>query len=331
MGMAHYLKVKGSDMNRGMGKLLVRTSGLAIILGYQIYQNRFVRNRVLELYYEDLPEEADNYRIVHISDLHGAVFGKNNQKLEEMIMALEPDVLCITGDMVHQHADSGDAFKDLIKGLDPALLKLYVTGNHEMTRRTARGFERLNRSVLFRQLENYNLVMLDGSSYIPPGMPMAFSGISDDYELYEGIGGREEEFIPGDHLPMPEKGFFNVALVHRPNYFRSIADYGYSLMLSGHVHGGVIRLAGKGGLLSPDLSLFPEFDKGLFVRNGSYLHVTSGLGLGKPIPRVANRPEIVLIVLRKGAPDLSKLRKVEDLPRKQSKGLPWSKGHSGKE
>lgn len=299
-------------MANKLGKVLLRTAGLLSLAGYQIYQTKFVKKIVLEVYYEDLPEALDNYRIAHISDLHGAVFGRDNLKLEQMIMALEPDVLCITGDMVHKFSDSGDAFLNLIAALDEDLTKLFVTGNHEMAQRKMGKFERLNRSVMYRKLENYNVHILNGTTFSPEGLPIAFSGMDDDFEHYEGIGFQERDFIPGDFLPMPTIDFLNVALIHRPNYFRSISDYGYQLMLSGHTHGGVIRI-GNGGLLSPEMKFFPEFDKGLFHYGNSYLHVTSGLGLAKPIPRIDNRPEIVLLILRKGAPDFKKVKQVRDL------------------
>lgn len=299
-------------MANKLRKILLRTAGLLSIVGYQIYQNKFVKNRVLELFYEDLPEELDHYRIAHISDLHGAVFGHDNQKLEQMIMGLEPDILCITGDMVHKYSDSGDAFINLAAALDENLIKLFVTGNHEMVQKRGGHFEQLNRSVLYRKLENYNVRILNGTTYTPPGLPITFTGIDDNYEHYEGLGFREADFNPGDYLPMPSLDTLNVALIHRPNYFRSIADYGYQLMLSGHTHGGVMRI-GKGGLLSPEMKFFPEFDKGLFRRGNSYLHVTSGLGLAKPIPRVDNRPEIVLLILRKGTPDLKKVKEVKEV------------------
>ena len=294
-----------------LGKVLLRTAGLLSIVGYQIYQNKFIKNTVMEVFYEDLPQELDNYRIAHISDLHGAVFGRDNQKLEQMIMGLEPDILCITGDMVHKFSDSGDAFINLIAGLDENLTKLFVTGNHEMVQQKLGHFERLNRSVMYRQLENYNVHILNGTTFIPDGLPIAFSGMDDDFEHYEGTGFREAEFKPGDFLPMPNVDYLNVALIHRPNYFRSISDYGYQLMLSGHTHGGVIRI-GKGGMLSPEMKFFPEFDKGLFHLGNSYLSVTSGLGLAKPIPRIDNRPEIVLLILRKGTPQPKKVKEVRE-------------------
>lgn len=286
-------------------------AGMAAVLGYGIYQNRWVKSRVQEVYYEHLPAELDHYRIVQISDLHGAVYGPNNERLVRKITALEPDILCITGDMLHYKEDTGEPFLDIIRGLDPELTKLYVSGNHENARRRNGSFELVDRSTIYRMLVEAGVILLKGTSFQPGDLPISFSGLFDSFEHYTGIGYDESAFRPGDHLPMPDRSRFNVALVHRPHYFRSIADYGYQLMLSGHIHGGVIRL-GHHGLLSPEMKFFPELDKGLYRRNGSCLHVSGGLGMGKPLPRVANPPEVVLLILRKGIPDVSRIPEVKD-------------------
>lgn len=292
-------------------------AGVTALLGYQIYQNRHLRRRVLEVYYENLPQELDNYRIVQISDLHGAVFGKSNERLSRIITGLEPDVLCITGDMVNYREDTGEAFLDIIRSLDPDLAKLYVSGNHENARRGNGGYIDLDRREIYQQLHDEGVILLEGTTYRHQNLPIVFSGLFDRHEHYTGIGYDEGEFHPGDHIPMPDQSRFNVALIHRPHYFRSISDYGYQLMLSGHIHGGVIRLGPHQGLLSPELKFFPELDKGLYRRNNSYLHVSSGLGMGKPLPRVANPPEVVLLILRKGRADSRKIPEIKD------RGLAW--------
>lgn len=293
-------------------RMMMKAAGLTVFVGYQICQNRWIRNQVIEVFYEDLPEELIDYRIVHISDLHGAVFGKKNHRLIESISSMEPDVLCITGDMLHYKDDSGRAFLDLIDGLDPLMKKLYVSGNHENARRSAIGYEDLDRRKLYGLLEDRGVILLNGTSHEVTDLPIVFAGTFDRHEDYSGLNYIEENFHPGDHLPMPDRSKFQVALVHRPNYFRSISDYGYQLMLSGHIHGGVIRIGRHHGLLSPEIRFFPEFSKGLYRRQRSYLHVTSGLGMGKPLPRIANRTEVVLLILKKGKRENPNIPEVTD-------------------
>lgn len=299
-------------MANKLGKIIFKTAGLLSLVGYHVYQTKVLRNRITPLFYPNLPEELEGYRIVHISDLHGAFFGKDNEKLARQIMALEPDILCMTGDMVHSFSDDGEAFLKLVAGLDKRLVKLFVSGNHENLQRSLTGYQVMNRSVLYKKLENYNVRLLDGASYQPEGLPLIFSGIADDHDHYQGIQFKEEHFDIERLLPEPKKDFLNVALIHRPNYFRSVAKYGYDLMLSGHTHGGIIRIYGKGGLLSPERKFFPELDKGLFYIKNSYLNVSSGLGQIKAIPRVENQPEVNLLVLHKGPRDLTYMKPVKD-------------------
>lgn len=294
-----------------LGKILFRTVGMLALAGYQVLQIKGLRSTSVDVWYPDLPEELDGYRIVHISDLHGAVFGRDNATLAGRIMALEPDIVCATGDMIHRRADDGGAFYQLMAGLDPQLVKLVISGNHDADRSASQGRLSRKRSALHPNPADLNMVCLDDTFYDVPGHPLRFAGLADRQELYQGSASREGSFKPGEWLPMPDQAGFNVALIHRPNHFRDVAAYGYDLMLSGHTHGGIIRLPGIGGLLSPDRLLFPKLDKGLYRMGKSLLHVSSGLGLGKPIPKLGNPPAITRLILRRGV--ASSLRTIRSL------------------
>jgi predicted MPP superfamily phosphohydrolase len=93
-----------------------------------------------------------------------------------------------------------------------------------------------------------------------------------------------------------ERPYFNVLLAHSPEYFEAYARWGADLTLSGHFHGGIIRLPFIGGVISPYLRLFPKYDKGLYhsYNNESCMVLTAGLGT-HTVPRVNNPPELVLI------------------------------------
>ena len=90
---------------------------------------------------------------------------------------------------------------------------------------------------------------------------------------------------------------FSVVLSHRPQYFDTYVDSGVDLVFSGHFHGGQVRLPFIGGLYVPSQGLFPEYDAGLFSGSGTIMIVSRGLGNGHPVPRVNNRPEIVIVEL----------------------------------
>ena len=89
---------------------------------------------------------------------------------------------------------------------------------------------------------------------------------------------------------------YNILLSHNPLYYPAYRDWGADLTLSGHIHGGIIRIPGLGGLLSPDLTLFPRYDGGHFTERGKHLIVSRGLG-NHFLVRVMNPPEIGVITL----------------------------------
>lgn len=297
-------------MSKRFRKLVLGGAGLLSVIGYQMYQNNAIKIELKEVRFKDLPEELEDYKICHISDLRGAIFGSNNARLAHMINALNADILCITGDMVHRDSDDGEAFLGLVSELDKDLIKLFVPGNHETTKKNIASYEKLNREVMYRKLENENFKVLRGDSFIPKNLPISFSGISDEYEMYEMVDFNEESFNPDEFLPMPNQDHINVALVHRPHYFRKISDYGYDLMLSGYTRGLVSKTMEK-PLISLVPGRAPIRTKGLFKRGSSFLNITSGLGRSNLVPMVGVRPEIVVLVLRKGDPELMNIQEIE--------------------
>ena len=96
-------------------------------------------------------------------------------------------------------------------------------------------------------------------------------------------------------LGRPEEGCFHILLAHHPAYFDAYASWGADLTLSGHLHGGMIRLPFVGGLVSPQMRLFPKYDKGLYTKKGKKLIVSAGLGNHTVNIRINNPPELVVI------------------------------------
>lgn len=290
-------------MSRRFRKVIVGGAGLLSLIGYQMYQSKSIRIDMRELRYKDLPEDLEDFKICHISDLQGAVFGNGNEKPAGMINALNADVICITGDMVHKDADDGEAFLNLISQLDRDKLKIFVPGNHESTKKNLGSYERLNREVLYRKLEMLGVKILRGDSFTLTEYPITFSGMDDDYSVYEGQNYSEEDFSPSEYLPMVTEGNLNAALVHRPYYFRKIADYGYDLILTGNTSRGLPGTAGR-ELVPNGEKLLRGPVKGLYKYGQAFININSGLGQANPFSKIGARPEIVLLVLRKGDPEL---------------------------
>ncbi|SHH94836.1 metallophosphoesterase [Clostridium grantii] len=92
----------------------------------------------------------------------------------------------------------------------------------------------------------------------------------------------------------------NILLVHNPKYFEKYSNWGADLIFSGHVHGGIIRLPYLGGLLSPDRRFFPKYDNGVYENNGNKMIVSRGLGNSHLNLRINNKPELIVVTLKKG-------------------------------
>ena len=93
---------------------------------------------------------------------------------------------------------------------------------------------------------------------------------------------------------------YTILLAHNPNYFDVYADWGADLSLSGHIHGGMIRLPLIGGVLSPETLLFPKYDAGVFENGAAKMILSRGLGRGRMGIRLFNPPEVVSITLHSG-------------------------------
>ena len=86
----------------------------------------------------------------------------------------------------------------------------------------------------------------------------------------------------------------NLVLSHRPELFPIYAGTGPDVVLSGHAHGGQIRLFGK-GVFAPGQGFFPRFTSGQYSRQNSILLVSKGLGNTIPVPRIFNTPELNVV------------------------------------
>ena len=236
-----------------------------------------------------LPGAFEGFKIAHVSDLHNAVFGRKNEKLLLLIRAAEPDIIAITGDLIdsrHTDIDSALAFVEAAAEIAPVY---YVTGNHESRldfdevepRLIAAGARVLRNEAedIGRGGERIRLAGIDDPSFIRTG------GTAEERAAAE-----LEQLGDGD-------GTFTVLLAHRPELVEVYAEYGAGLVLSGHAHGGQVRLPLLGGLYAPGQGLLPEYDSGLYSLGETQMVVSRGLGNSVAPLRVNNRPELVIVTL----------------------------------
>lgn len=282
------MKTKGKK-HRGRGCLtaLIILALIAAAAAFLIKDSRDdLEISRYEVKSQKLPESFDGFKIVQLSDLHGAEFGEDGMELVEKVKELEPDIIALTGDFV---TDEGDLAA--VEKLAARLVKLcpvyFVSGNHEFGSGLAVKVRNILERAGVKYLSNEYLTISRGEDGILLGGvedPLAYADMLSPDELAQKMN---------DAAP----DAFKILLGHRNYWMTEYPELPVDLIFCGHAHGGLIRIPGVGGLIGTDRRLFPDFDAGQF-NNGRYtLIVSRGLGNSVPIPRVFNRPEIVCVEL----------------------------------
>ena len=243
--------------------------------------------------FTDLPAGFDGCRIVVLSDLHGAGFGRHHQDLFDKVAAEQPEYIFFLGDLEDKYRGPEDGYAaEIARGLSAIAPTYYVTGNHEWA---------IGEVPKLKEILAANGVTVLSNQFVTlerNGDAIVLAGIDDpngyaDQKTPEELAA-EVYAAHGDP--------FWILLAHRNNRFASqYSLLGADLVCSGHAHGGIIRLPFTDGLVSHDLDLFPSYTAGLYAENGSVLFVTRGLGNSGPSFRVFNRPEVAVVTLRRAA------------------------------
>lgn len=230
-----------------------------------------------------IPKAFDGYVIVQLSDFHCNEFGKDEEKLIESVKAANPDLIVLTGDFIDGAENhSIDTVETLFEGISYIAPTYFVTGNDEYYSHAP--FEEMD--LLF---ERYQITYLKNKTVDINlnGSTIKLSGLDDS-----GYKTNIKEILgPAD------TNYYNILLFHRSDCFDFVSNYKYDLVLSGHTHGGIVRLPFIGGVFGNENVMFPEYDHGQFQNNSSTLISSSGLGKSS-IPRFYNPYEVVRITLQ---------------------------------
>lgn len=272
---------------------------LLLVVLLRIYiDNEIPKVSNVEIKSPKLPEVFDGYKIVQLSDLHSKSFGNNNEMLIDMIDKESPNIIVMTGDMVTANEKDFTVFYSLVKELTKKYRVYYVYGNHE-------GELSLKlKSEITAFLKENGVIVLDNDyiSIEKNNEKINLYGLCYTQKYYSYKGGKKhiitENYIK-NKLGTIDKNKYNILLTHNPLFFDAYSGYGFDLTLSGHVHGGLIRLPFIGGILSPERKFFPQYSAGVYEKGNSKLVVSRGLSRGTKGFRLFNRPDVVSITLKK--------------------------------
>lgn len=267
-----------------------------LIIVFLIIENTRISVSRYRVTCRSLPKEFRGFRILHLSDLHTKRFGKDYEKLIAKIKPLNPDIIFFTGDLISRSEKKISRKVILMKRLMKIAPVYYSLGNHEVDNKDvakklceelmAIGVHVLinSREILERENQKIQIFGLALESYFYKNPDGSFKNLPQvtRAEITELCGKNDDDL-------------FSILLAHSPLPFDEYEKWGADLVLSGHMHGGIIRIPiSNKGVLSPERVFFPDFTEGVFRKFGANMVVSRGLGKF----RVFNPSEIVLISLK---------------------------------
>ena len=282
-------------------------AALVVILLVILIRSSYERKTLSESFYEvpikNLPDSFSGMTLLFLSDLHGEKFG-DSKALVTALENIPADLLLIGGDMFTVKSGSTmdtHALEDILKAFSGKLPILYALGNHETRMR-----DRVEEfpgwlDKFYSLLQKYQVTILDNASFYleRDKQRIRFSGFTLERKYYKK--GHTEKMSPavveaalGKAGATPE-----IVLVHSPLYGETLHQWGADLVLSGHFHGGTIRLPVLGGLMTPQFQFFSPYTKGEKHFGDTTEIISGGLGTHSVRIRFLNKPDIVRIRLRR--------------------------------
>lgn len=261
------------------------------IFCYLFYQNNSLQVRNYSIVDNRLGSENNDFKIVQVSDLHNTTSKNLIDNLAAKIKREKPDIIVFTGDLVDSKKTDIDCAINFIKKIKDVGSMYYVSGNHEAS------IDKYD--VLKEELISNNVIILDNKVEVLDldGKKINIIGI-DDPKMSFNPSMSDEEIAEYSLSNIEyDDSYFTILLSHRPELFDVYVKHNIDFVLTGHAHGGQIRIPFVGGLVAPNQGWFPEYDSGSFHDKKTTMIVSRGIG-NSIIPfRVNNRPELVVIEL----------------------------------
>ncbi len=243
---------------------------------------------ILRTYTVVSPKLTAEVRLAVVTDFHSS---DNADDVVAMVASCAPDAVLLVGDMFDDDIANRPTERtlSLMRQLSALYPCYYVSGNHEAWTGEM--------DALYQQTEEAGVTVLRMSSGVLTvrGQRIALCGLPDPYEMvFSGAPDTEEQLRQA--LEDVDSADFTVLLAHRPELLAKYAQFPLDLVVSGHAHGGQVRIPGVlNGLYAPNQGWFPKLAGGAYTQDGTTLIVSRGLAVRTRLPRIFNRPEVVLV------------------------------------
>ncbi|PFY98043.1 metallophosphoesterase [Bacillus wiedmannii] len=268
---------------------------ISILVSFSIFlysQNNLISKTEVNITSNKIPSSFKGFKILQISDLHNKKFGDNQETLIQKVKSINPDIIAITGDLIDSKSYDAEVSLELIREFVMEYPIYFVTGNHEKWSGKYNDLEKELKKHHVTVLRNEHVTIHKGEQKIN------LLGIDDPAFV---AGNRDEGNVVKDEILIAKfemkPDTYNVLLSHRPEFLGEYANEKIDLVLSGHAHGGQVRLPFIEGLVAPNQGIFPTYTTGLYEKQNTSMVVSRGLGNSIIPQRIFNRPELVVVQL----------------------------------
>lgn len=288
---------------------LMAASVVSIIALYGLtFGWKQLETKHVDLYFDNLPEAFEGYKIAHLSDIHSGTYGTNPKFLQKVVSKVNeehPDIVAFTGDIVNTEPEELLPFTELLSQFYAKDGVVSVLGNHDYclygdrsrwsdVREGGLKVAEIERSMGWKVLMNESLVIKRDSAEI------AIAGVENTGKPpFPQIGYLQHaiEGISSYDTVKCDKNMFTILLSHDPSHWRMevLPKTDIPLMLSGHTHAAQIKI----GKWSPVQWMYKEWS-GLYQSDNQQLFISEGIGGTLPF-RFGARPQVIILTLhRKG-------------------------------
>lgn len=294
---------------RGMNKSL--KYGMIILTAFcgLLLRSTYERTQIKQRLYEIRSKKIESnkvFRFVMLADLHSKVYGNNNEPLIRMIGKEKPDGIFIAGDMIIGKPNEDCKISlSLMEELVKVAPIYYGNGNHE---------QRMKEYVIYKEgncqnkyqwyreeLMKLGVTVLDNESLdiIVKGENFRITGLELPYKYFEKF---TYQIAPvsllNEEVGPCRNHAYEILIAHNPAHMKSYSEWGADLVLSGHVHGGFAQIPFFGGIITPQVKLFPKYSGGKYFIGKCIGIVSRGLGEHTMPLRLLNKPELSIIELK---------------------------------
>lgn len=241
-------------------------------------------------------------KVVFLTDLHSNTYGKENNKLLDAVQLQEPDMILIGGDMlVGKPQASTKAAEDFVRKLTEICPVYYANGNHEQRMKIYPEKFGTKYSEYKKVLEDAGVQFLENKhvDLTFDDCPLQIHGVEiprEGYKKFRKVAVTLEQLT--ERIGKADSSQYQILLAHNPIYADIYLEWGADLVLSGHLHGGIVRIPGLGGVITPQFRLFPKYSGELTEKDGKSVVVSKGLGTHTIKLRFLNPAEMIVLHLQ---------------------------------